>query len=89
MAYSKQRLLLRALLKGLGDAVRRNDGSAADRYRRRISLTAGHFETNPRVSEALEQLLSASGRWSATKVAERYEAEQPVHELIERIMEFL
>jgi hypothetical protein len=53
-------------------------GSPADRYHRRISLTAGHFETNPPVSEALERLLSASGRWSATKVAERYEAEQPV-----------
>ena len=33
MAYdSGKRLLLYALVKGLGDAVRRNDQSAAERY---------------------------------------------------------
>jgi hypothetical protein len=37
MAYdSGKRLLLYALVKGLGDAVRRNDQSAAKRYRRRL-----------------------------------------------------
>jgi hypothetical protein len=60
---SPQRLLLHALLSGLGDAVRRNDAAAADRYHRRIRLIAGHFETNPPVSDALERLLSASGQW--------------------------
>ena len=30
---SGNRLLLRALVKGLGEAVRRNDQSAAERYR--------------------------------------------------------
>jgi hypothetical protein len=86
---SPQRLLLRALLSGLGDAVRRNDESAADRYHRRIRLIAGHFDTNPRTSDALERLLSASGQWLATDVAERYEAEQQVLELIEPVMDLL
>jgi hypothetical protein len=74
---------------GLGDAVRRNDGSAADRYHRRISQIAGHFDTNPAVSEALERLLSASSRWLETKVAERSEAEQQVLQLMERVTELL
>jgi hypothetical protein len=34
-------------------------------------------------------LLSASAQWSATKAAERYEAEQQVLERIERILELL
>jgi hypothetical protein len=86
---SPQRLLLHALLSGLGIAVRRNDGSAADRYHRRISQIAGHFDTNPAVSEALERLLSASSQWLETKVAERSEAEQQVLQLMERVREIL
>ena len=70
---SPQRLLLRALLIGMGDAVRRNDESAGDRYHRRLRGIAPHFDTNPRVSDALERLLSANQRWLALKVAERYE----------------
>jgi hypothetical protein len=46
------RLLSVALAKGLGDAVSRNDESAADRYHRRLRMMAGQFETNPAVSEA-------------------------------------
>ena len=86
---SSQRLLLHALLNGLGHAVRRNDGSAGDRYHRRISQIAGHFDTNPAVSEALERLLSASNQWLKTKVAERSEAEQQVLQLMERVTELL
>jgi len=86
---SPKRLLLHALLSGLADAVRRNDGSAADRYHRRISQIAGHFDTNRTISEALERLLSASSRWLATNVAERYDPEQHVLALIERVMELL
>ena len=37
---SGKRLLLSALVKGLGDAVRRNDQSAAERYRGRLRLAA-------------------------------------------------
>jgi hypothetical protein len=86
---SPQRLLLHALLSGLGDAVRRNDEAAADRYHRRIRLIAGHFETNAPVSDALERLLSASDRWLETNVAERSEAEQQVLELVEPVMDLL
>ncbi len=82
---SINRLVLRALLDGLRDAVARNDQAAADRYRTRIGLIArDHFETNPSISEALERLLLASDRWLGTEVAERYEAEQQVLELLKR-----
>ena len=86
---SPKRLLLQALLSGLGDAVRLNDGLAADRYHRRISQIAGHFDTNHKISGALERLHSASSRWLATNVAERYEPEQQVLENIGRVMELL
>jgi hypothetical protein len=81
---SPQRLLLHALLSGLGDAVGRNDEAAAYRYHTRIRLIA-----NPSISDALERLLSASGRWLETNVAERSEAEQPVLKHIERVTELL
>jgi hypothetical protein len=42
---SAKRLLLQALLSGLGDAVRSNDELAADRYHRRISQIAGHLQS--------------------------------------------
>jgi len=86
---STQRLLLQALLMGMGDAVHRNDGSAADRYRRRLGLIARHFDTNPLVSDALEHLLSVSGHWLATKAAERYQSEQQVLEHIQRVMDLI
>ena len=87
---SPQRLLLRALLSGLGDAVGRNDEAAADRYHRRIRLIARqHFATNPSISDALARLHSASGRWRETNVFERSEAEQSVLEHIERVTELL
>ena len=87
---SPQRLLLHALLSGLGDAVARNDEAAADRYHRRIRLIARqHFDTNPSISDALERLLSASDRWQETNVPGRAEAEQPVLEHIERVAELL
>ena len=86
---STQRLLLQALLTGLGDAVRRNDELAADRYHRRLRLIAPHFDTNPLISDALKRLLSASGRWSATKAAERHEADQQVLENIQYVMDLV
>lgn len=86
---SPQRLLLRALLISMGDAVRRNDESAGDRYHRRLRGIAPHFDANPRVSDALERLLSANQRWLALKVAERYETETQVLEHIERVMGLL
>lgn len=87
---STNRLLLRALLMRLGDAIRGNDESAADRYYRRVGMIARqHFDTNPLVSEALEQLLSVSSEWLSTDVAERYQAGQQVLEHIERVSELL
>ena len=86
---STQRLLLQALLVGLGDAVRRNDESAADRYHRRLRMIAPHFDTNPLISDALEHLLSASGRWLATKAAERYEADRQVLEHIQCVRDLV
>jgi hypothetical protein len=81
--------LLAALVDGLATAVRRNDGSAAYRYHRRLGFIVPDFDTNPTVSEALERLLSASSQWLATSVAERHDAEQPVLDLVERINELL
>ena len=52
-------------------------------------MTAGQFDTNPAVSEALDRLLSASEQWLATNVAERNKTERQVLELIERIVELL
>jgi hypothetical protein len=89
LAFSPQRLLLRTLLNGLGDAVRRYDQPAADRYRRRISQIAGHFETNAPVNQALERLLWTSRQWLATEAPKRYEAEQQVFELIDGVAELL
>jgi hypothetical protein len=84
-----KRLLLAALVDGLANAVRRNDGSAAYRYHRRLGFIVPDFDTNPTVSEALERLLSASSQWLATSVAERHDVEQPVLDLVERINELL
>ena len=86
---STHRLLLQALVNGLSDAVGRNDEAAADRYHTRIRLLAGHFDTNPVVSAAIERLLSASGSWLKTKVSDRFEAEQPLAELADHITELL
>ncbi len=80
-----KRLLLSALLKGLADAVSANDGSAAYRYHGRLKILAPDLDTNPTVGGALERLLSASGQWLATDVAERRNVEQPVLDLIESI----
>jgi hypothetical protein len=86
---SPQRLLLQALLVAMGDAVRRNDESVAHRYHRRLGMIARHFDTNPLISDALERLLSAGGRWLATNTAERYESEQQVLEHIQSVMDLI
>jgi hypothetical protein len=84
-----RRLLLHALVKGLGDAVRRNDKSVADRYRRRLRLIAEEFDANPPVRDTLEPLLWATDRWFTTDVVECEENKERVLELTERIMEIL
>jgi hypothetical protein len=84
-----RRLPLYALVKGLGDAVRSNDKSVADRYRRRLRLIAGHFEANPPVRDTLERLFWATDRWFTTDVVERDANKETVLELTERIIEIL
>ena len=87
---STNRLLLQALVMRLADAIRGNDESAADRYYRRVRMIARqHFDTNARVSDAVEQLLAASGAWLSTDVADRYQVGQQVLEHIERVSELL
>ena len=84
-----RRLLLYALVKGLGDAVRRNDKSVADRYRRRLRLIAKEFEANPRIRDMLERLLWATDQWFTTDVVERDENKERVLELTAHIMQIL
>ncbi|MGN6750086.1 MAG: hypothetical protein ACTHJS_15985 [Xanthobacteraceae bacterium] len=74
----------------LGDAVRGNDEAAADRYHRRIGMIARqHFDTNPQIGDALEQLRVASSEWLATNTAERYQIGQQVLEHIEGVSQLL
>ena len=104
MAYdSGKRLLLYALVKGLGDAVRRNDQSAARRYRRRLRLATEQIAADDPVQDALKKLLLISGRWVVAPVvtlspkgSERYvyrsdrdEPKQQMFELIERVIGLL
>ena len=84
-----RRLLLYALIKGLGDAVRQNDNSVADRYRRRLRLIAKELDANPPLRDALERLLWATNQWFTTDVVERDENKERVLELTKRIMRFL
>jgi hypothetical protein len=86
---SGRRLLLYALVKGLGDAVRRNDESGADRYRRRLRLVVEQFEANPPVREALELLLWASGRWLTTDIVQREESKEEIFKLSQHVMKLL
>jgi hypothetical protein len=84
-----RRLLLHALVKGLGDAVRRNDKSVADRYRRRLRLIVEEFDANLPVRDTLERLLWTTDRWNTTDVVECEEHKERILELTERIMEIL
>ena len=66
MAYdSGNRLLLCTLVKGLGDAVRRDDPSAAQRYRRRLRLATEQISADVPVHDVFERLLYTSGQWVA------------------------
>ena len=106
MAYdSGKRLLLYALVKGLGDAVRRNDQSTAKRYRRRLRLATEQIAADDPVQDTLKKLLLISGRWVVAPVVtlspkgegcERYvyrsdrdEPKQQMLELIERVIGLL
>jgi hypothetical protein len=106
MAYdSGKRLLLYALVKGLGDAVHRNDQSAARRYRRRLRLATEQIAADDPIQDALKKLLLISGRWVVAPVVTmspkgegsermfivgaRDEPKQQMLELIERVIDLL
>ena len=88
MAYNSKRLLLRALLKGLADAIRRNDRSTAERYRRRLRLTAEQVADEP-VQDALKRVLLVSGLWVEAAEVDRNETTQQLLKLIDRVIGLL
>jgi hypothetical protein len=83
---SGNRLLLRALVKGLGEAVGRNDQSAAERYRGRLRLAAEQIAADDPVRDALGRLLLISGLWIAATAADRDDTKQQMLEVIERVI---
>jgi hypothetical protein len=83
---SGNQLLLRALVKGLGEAVRRNDQSAAERYRGRLRLAAEQIAADDPVRDALARLLLISGLWIAAAAADRDDTKQQMLEVIERVI---
>jgi hypothetical protein len=64
------------LVKGLGEAVRRNDQSAAERYRGRLRLAAEQIAADDPVRDALGRLLLISGLWIAAAAADRDDTKQ-------------
>jgi hypothetical protein len=78
MRDSANRLLLNALLKGLGHVIRRDDLFAAERYRRRLHLTAETIASNAPVKGALAKLLVINGLWLQAADVERSETRQQI-----------
>ena len=86
MAYdTTKRLLLKTELKGLGQAVRRDDLSAAERYCERLHQTAEPISDEV-VKDGLKKLLSICVQWVQTADAERHETRQQLLELIDRLV---
>jgi len=77
------------LLRGLADAVRRNDLRAAERYSQRLRLSAEQLAADELVQNAVEKLLSASGLWIEAAEADRNEARQQMLEVIDRVISLL
>ena len=90
MAYNSGKwLLLNVLLKGLADAIRRNDRSTAERYRRRLRLIAEQIGADEPVQDALKKLLLVSGLWVEATEVDRDETTQQLLELIDRVIGLL
>jgi hypothetical protein len=84
---SGKRLLLSALVKGLGEAVRCNDQSAAERYRGRLRLAAEQIAADDPVRDALGRLLLLSSLWIGAAAADRDDdTKQQMLEVIERVI---
>jgi hypothetical protein len=78
---SGERLVLNVLLQGLANATHRNDGSTAERYRRRLRLAAEQVADKP-VQDALKRLLLVSGLWIQAAEVDRDERAPQMLELI-------
>jgi hypothetical protein len=90
MAYdSGKRLLLNVLLRGLADAVRRNDLSAAERYRERLRSSTKQPVADEPVKNAMEKLLLISGLWIEAAEPDRNEARQQMREVIDHVIDLL
>jgi hypothetical protein len=89
MAYDSKRLLLRVLLKGLADAIHRNDRSTAERYRRRLRLTAEQIAADESVQSALKRVLLVSRLWIEAAEVDRDETMQQLLKLIDRVIGLL
>jgi hypothetical protein len=89
MAYNSKRLLLRVVLKGLADAIRRNDRSTAERYHRRLRLTAEQIAADELVQDALKRVLLVSGLWVEAAEVDRNETTQQLLKLIDRVIDLL
>ena len=86
---SSKRLLLNVLLRGLADAVRRNDLAAVERYCVRLRSSTEEFADDGLVENAVEKLLTASGLWMGSAEADRNEAKQQMLEVIDRVIRLL
>ena len=90
MAYNSGKwLLLNVLLKGLADAIRRNDRSTAGRYHRRLRLTAEQIAADELVQDALKRVLLVSGLWVEAAEVDRNETTQQLLKLIDRVIGLL
>ncbi len=89
MAYDSKRLLLRVLLKGLGDAIHHNDRSTAERYRRRLRLIAEQIAADESVQDALKRVLLVSDLWVEAAEVDRNETTQQLLKLIDRVIGLL
>ncbi len=82
-------LLLNALLDGLAAGIRRDDPSAAERYRGRLRLATERIAVDDPVHGVLEKLLSISGLWVVAAAVDRDETKQQMLELIESVIGLL
>jgi hypothetical protein len=82
-------LLLNVLLRGLADAVRRNDLAAAERYCDRLRLSAEQLAADGAAQSAVEKLLLASSLWMEATETDRNEARQQMLEVINRVVGLL
>ena len=86
---SSKPLLLTALLKGLANAVQRDDLSAAERYCQRLQLTAETIAPDAQVKSVLAKLFVISGLWVRSADVERGETRQQLLELVNHVLGLL